>query len=136
MSPRLLIIAILSALSLLESGCRRDLTTAQGVVEEFLDQHYVYIDLPKAKQYCTGLALQKVDEEIQLTRGQAIDSSTRKPKVSYRLVEAKESGTGAAFIYEGTIEVEDAQSFTRRWLVRARKDENRWRISNFSEYES
>jgi len=115
-------------------GCGRDLQTARGVVEEFVDQHYVNIDLKKAQQYCVGLALQKINEEIGLTAGQVIDDSTRKPRIYYRLLEERVRKTRASFLYEGTIEVEDAPHFTRRWLIIARKENKHWRVSNFTEY--
>jgi outer membrane lipopolysaccharide assembly protein LptE/RlpB len=117
------------------SGCRRDLRTAQGVVEEFIDQHYVHIDLQKAKEYSAGLALEKINEEIRLTSGQVIDASTRKPKVHYRLLEKKEGERRVSFLYEGTIQAEDVPVFTRRWLIAARKEDNRWLVSNFTEYD-
>jgi hypothetical protein len=115
------------------AACGRDLGTAQGVVEEFVDQHYVHIDIPKARQYAVGLALQKLDEEIRLTSGQVIDASTRKPKVNYRMLEKKEADSRASFLYEGTIQTDDGTSFTRKWLIAARKNGNQWRVSNFSE---
>ena len=115
------------------SACGRDLGTAQGVVEEFVDQHYVHIDLPKAKTYAVSVALEKINEEIRLTAGQQIDASTRKPKVNYQLLEKKESGRSAAFLYEGTIQSDDGTSFTRKWLVAARKESDGWRVSNFTE---
>jgi hypothetical protein len=114
-------------------GCGRDLGTAQGVAEEFVDQHYVHIDIPKAKQYAVGLALAKLNEEIRLTKGQAIDVSTQKPKVNYALLEKKQGGNRASFLYEGTIRSDDGTSFTRKWLIAARKEGNQWRVSNFSE---
>ncbi len=117
------------------AGCGRDLRSAEGVAEEFVDQHYVEINLQNAKTHAMGLALDKINEEIRLTSGQTIDSSTRKPKVHYRLVEKKESDGRVSFFYEGTIRAEDAPEFTRRWLVVARKDGDRWRVSNFSESE-
>ncbi|MBI3000198.1 MAG: hypothetical protein HYY46_17365 [Deltaproteobacteria bacterium] len=116
-------------------GCRRDLSTARGVVEEFVDQHYVNIDLEKAKQYTAGLALAKIDEERRLTAGQVVDASTRKPTIHYRLLEKKESARRASFLYEGTIRAEDAPVFTRRWLILARREGDRWWVSNFSEYD-
>jgi hypothetical protein len=116
-------------------SCRRDLDTAQGVVEEFLDQHYVQIDLQKAKEYSAGLALEKINEEIRLTSGQVIDASTHKPRVHYRLLEKKEGESRASFLYEGTIQADDVPAFTRRWLVAARKQDNRWLVSNFTEYD-
>ncbi len=122
-------------LLLLLSGCGRDLNTAQGTAEEFVDQHYVNIDLQKAKEFAVGLALQKINDEIRLTAGQVIDASTRKPRVHYRLLEKKLSEGRASFIFEGTISAEDAPEFTRRWLVTTRKEGDRWRVSNFTEYD-
>src|SRR2546425_9578414 len=113
------------------SGCGRDLRTAQGVAEEFLDQHYVNIDIPKAKQYAVGLALQKINEEIRLTAGQTIDASTQKPRINYQLLEKRESGSRASFLYEGTIRSDDGTSFTRKWLIAARKEGTQWRGFNF-----
>jgi hypothetical protein len=115
-------------------ACGRDLRTAQGVVEEFVDYHYVYIDLKRAREFCVGLALHKINEEIRLTTGQVIDASTRKPKIYYRLLEKKEGERQASFIYEGTIRAEDAPEFTRRGLITARKEGGQWRVSNFTEY--
>ena len=118
---------------LFASACGRDLGTAQGVAEEFVDQHYVNIDIQKAKQYAVGLALEKLNEEIRLTAGQTIDASTQKPKINYQLLEKKEGGNRASFLYEGTIRSDDGTSFTRKWLIAARKEGNQWRVSNFSE---
>ena len=116
-------------------ACRRDLGTAQGVAEEFVDQHYVEINLPKAREYAVSLALEKIDDEIRLTAGQAIDASTRKPKVHYRLLEKKEAEGRASFLYQGTIQADEAPEFIRRWLVLVRKEGNGWRVSNFTEYD-
>ncbi len=116
-------------------GCSRDLGTAQGVVEEFLDQYYVNIDLQKAKTHTVSLALAKVNEEIRLTAGQKIDASTNKPKINYRLLEKKEGGRRASFLYEGTIHTDDGSSFTRKWIISARKESDQWRVSNFAESE-
>ena len=114
-------------------GCGRDLSTAQGVVEEFVDQHYVHFDLQKAKLYTVSLALDKINEEIRLTAGHKIDASTQKPKINYRLLEKKEGDRRASFFYEGTIQSDDGSSFTRKWLIAARKEGDQWRVSNFSE---
>ena len=119
--------------SLLFHGCGRDLGTAQGVANEFVDQHYVNIDLQKAKTYTTSLALDKINEEIRLTAGQKIDASTNKPRINYRLLEKKEGARRASFLYEGTITSDDGSSFTRQWLIATRKDADQWRVSNFTE---
>ena len=127
-----LILAFFVGLLLL-NGCGHDLTTARGVAEEFVDQHYVHIDLEKAKQYTVGLALEKINEEIRLTEGQAIDASTQKPRVNYRLLEKKQGESRASFLYLGTIRSDDGFEFTRQWLITARKEGNQWRVSNFTE---
>jgi len=123
----------LIVLNLFLTGCGRDFGTAQGVAEEFVDQHYVNIDIQKAKQYAVGLALEKLNQEIRLTAGQSIDASTQKPKVNYALLEKKEGANRASFLYEGTIRSEDGTTFTRKWLIAARKEGNQWRVSNFTE---
>jgi hypothetical protein len=120
-------------LALLGSACGRDLTTAQGVAEEFVDHHYVAIDLEKAKTLAVSVALSKVNEEIRLTTGQKIDASTQKPRVHYALLEKKEGDQRASFLYEGTIQSDDGTSFSRKWLITARKEGNQWRVSNFTE---
>ncbi|SRR5581483_5316164 len=125
--------AILGLVIGLAAGCSRDLNTAQGVAEEFVDQHYVAIDLPKARALTVSLAQHKLDEEIRLTTGQKIDAATQKPRVHYRLVEKTEGPERSTYLYEGTIESEDNTSFTRHWLITARKEANGWRVSNFTE---
>jgi hypothetical protein len=125
--------AIVALWAALAVGCGRDLGSARGVVEEFVDQHYVQIDLPKAKAYTVGLALAKINEEIRLTSGQIIDASTQKPKINYKLLEKRENPKRASFLYEGTITSDDGSYFKRQWLVTARKEGNNWRVSNFTE---
>ena len=123
------------ALVLSVNGCNRDLNSAQGVAEEFVDQHYVVIDLPKAKTLAVSVALSKLNEEIRLTSGQPIDASTRKPRVHYTLLEKKEGDQRATFLYQGTIQSDDNTTFTRQWLITARKEGAQWRVSNFTESE-
>jgi hypothetical protein len=135
MKRSLLQVVLVLLCTLALSGCRRDLRTPEGVAEEFVDQHYVQINLSKAKEYTVGLAQKKLDEEIRLTAGQVIDSSTRKPRVHYKLIEKKETTARASFLYLATIQVEDAPEFTRRWLIFARKEGDGWRVSNFTEFD-
>src|SRR5438045_1432564 len=87
---RLFSVAILFTLAVACGG--RDLKSAEGVAEEFVDQHYVNIDLARAREYSVGLARDKIDDEIRLTRGQAIDASTRKPRIRYELTDKKQEG--------------------------------------------
>jgi hypothetical protein len=124
---------LLLGILLFANACGHDLNSAQGVAEEFVDQHYVQIDLAKAKKYAVSVALAKVDEEIRLTSGQPIDSSTQKPRVNYQLLEKNESEKRSTYLYEGKIQSEDGTSFTKKWLITARQEGNQWRVSNFTE---
>jgi hypothetical protein len=127
----LILSAFLWLLSL--SGCGNDLSTARGVVEEFIDQNYVRIDLQEARKYVVGVALEKMNEQIRLTAGHTIDASTQKPRVNYQLLEKREGENRASFLYLGTVRTDDGYEFTRRWLITARKQDDVWRVSNFSE---
>ena len=118
---------------LLISACGRDLQTAQGVAEEFVDHHYVKIDLQKAKQYTVSIAQAKIDEEIRLTKGQSIDASTQTPRVNYALLSKNEGEQRSTYLFEGKIQSDDGTSFTRKWSIALRKETNGWRVSNFTE---
>lgn len=117
------------------AACSADEKSAQGVAERFVDQHYVQINLAAAEPFCTGLALKKVHDELRLTQGQVIDESTRKPTVHYRLMEKKEDGDHASFVFEGTIRLDAADKFTRKWIITTRNDGDLWKVSNFEEFD-
>jgi len=126
--------AVLVMLSALLSACRADPSTPRGTAERFLDAHYVRIDLPAALPYTKDLARHKVEEEIGLTQGQAIDETTRKPSVHYTFLEEHPVGDDMVnYLYRGTIVVEDADRFERRWLVTVRRDDGGWRVTNYQE---
>ena len=127
-------IAILCAL-LFIVACNHDSSPAQRIVERFLDAHYVTIDLAKSKELTVGLATSKIEQQIRLTQGQSIDASTRMPKINYKLLSKKENDKRASFVYQGTIQTDDGDSFTRNWLISARAEGDQWRVSNFTESE-
>jgi hypothetical protein len=131
----LLLRSIISIGAFWLAACGRDLNTAQGVAEEFLDQYYVNIDLQKAKQHTVSVASAKIEEQLKLTTGQKIDASTQRPRVNYSLLEKEEGEQRSTYLYEGNIQSNDGTSFTRKWRIAARKEKMGWRISNFSESE-
>ncbi len=129
--PTTIRIAILALF--LAAACGNDLNSPQGIAEEFVDHHYVKIDLQKAKQYTVSVAQAKIDEEIRLTAGQPIDASTQKPRVNYTLLEKNEGAQRSTYLFEGKIQSDDGTSFTRKWSIATRKEGNGWRVSNFTE---
>ncbi len=136
MSTRVRSLGLAALASAVLLACHADADGALAVTERFIDAHYVRIDLEAAVPLCTGLALQKLHEEQRLTQGQQIDESTRKPTVRYRLLDKKEEdGDHATFVFEGTIQVDDAGRFTRKWLISARRSDEAWKVSNFEEFD-
>jgi len=124
-----------AALLLALAGCQGEGdTTPQGAAEAFIDRHYVEIDLLKARELTAGLARSKLDEELRLTSGQAIDVGTRKPRVYYKLLQRRESRGRTAFVYELTIRPDGGGEFTRKLMIRVRKEQAGWRVSNYMEY--
>ena len=129
-------ITLLLALSAIFAACQPSADTAEGTARRFVDEHYVRMNLEAAKSYSTGLATHKVEEEQALINGQVIDESTRKPQVHYKLLETKPEGEDRiSFVFEGSIRVEDAGTFTQKWLVTARKDSAAWKVSNYQEFD-
>ena len=129
------IAAALLAVSL--AGCRAGTDTPRGAVEHFLDEHYVRMNLAAATQHTVGVARQKVEDEQRLVGDQQIDASTRRPSVSYRLVEEHAEGPdGTAFVYEATVRFDDGATTSLRWLVTARREaDGVWKVSNYQEFE-
>ena len=120
--------------ALLVVGCHPDPSTARGTAESFLDAHYVRINLREALPFTSGLARHKVEDELALVEGQPIDAATRKPTVHYRLLEERPDGDHAVnYLYLGSITVEDADHFERRWMVTVRHEADGWRVTNYQE---
>ena len=107
----------------------------RGVVDRFIAAHYMAIDLKAAEPLCTGLALDKLHEEMRLTEGQHIDETTRKPIVHYKLTAKRASPDHIEYLFRATIDVPDGGSFEKNWMITARKQADTWKISNFSEYD-
>jgi len=117
------------------AACRPDPSTARGTAERFLDAHYVTIELANALPYTSGLARQKVEQEMELVKGFAIDETTAKPIVRYRLIkEDPDPAGGSHFLYRGTIVLEGADGFDRQWLVTVRRENEGFRVTNYQEF--
>jgi hypothetical protein len=120
--------------SMVASGCH-PANSARGVVDNFIDQYYVAIDLKAAEPFCTGLALDKLHHEMTLVGNQKIDENTRKPVVHYKLTAERDATDHIEFLFRATIDVPEGGTFNRNWLITARKEAETWKVSNFDDYE-
>ena len=129
------ILLALAALALVASCQQHD--DAMRAAQNFTDQHYVAIDLAAAKQFTTGLATVKLEEEEQLVAGHAIDEGTAKPRVSYKLLERRPEGDDrVSFLFQGEARGQDSDDvFSRKWLITVKRDESGWKVSNFHEFD-
>jgi hypothetical protein len=131
---RIAAVAVVVALTLCFEGCTPP-NSARGVVDRFIEAHYIAIDLKAAEPFCTGLALDKLHKEMQLTEGQKIDESTRKPIIHYKLKAERKAPNHVTFLFIATIDVPDGGSFQKNWMITARKEGEMWKVANFSEYD-
>lgn len=124
---------LVAALIASAAACTSD-DPARAAAERFVDQYYVEIDLPGAREESTGLARAKVEKEIALLQGQAPAEDAVRPRIHYRFLEQQEPGRDRrGFVYELTISFDGGEQFQRRALVTVREDEGVWRAVNFQE---
>lgn len=128
---RLLALAVVLALGI--PACQ-SADPRRAVAEDFIDRLFVRIDQKSARELASGLAVAKLDDEIRLTQGQAIDEGTRKPQVSYRFLESKggEDEPTASLVYELHVRPDGADDFAKRLFLTVRREDSRWRVSNYT----
>ena len=116
------------------TGCTRG-NSARGVVDRFIEARYILIDQKQMQELTTGLALDKIHDEMKLTQGQNIDQSTRKPVVHYALEKTRTEGDKTTFLFKARIDVPEGGTFKKFWMITAKKDGEVWKVSNYSEYD-
>jgi hypothetical protein len=115
------------------SGCTPTGDSPRATAEAFLDAHYVDIDLEAARPLCVGLALDKLDKEVELTRDAKIDAETRKPRITYRIEESRDGADRAQYAYVLEIHPEGSDIFRKLVVLTLRNDSGAWRVSNYTE---
>jgi len=114
-------------------GCTPSGDSSRATAEAFLDAHYVDIDLEAARPLCVGLALDKLDKEVELTRDAKIDAETRKPRITYRIEESRDGPDRAQYAYVLEIHPDGADIFRKLVVLTLRNESGAWRVSNYTE---
>ena len=105
----------------------------QATAERFIDELFVKIDQPAARRLATGLAASKIDDEIRLKDGQAIDDTTRQPQIHYTFVQTgPEKDDAASLVYDLHVAPDGADAFTRRLVLTVRQDDGTWKVANYT----
>jgi hypothetical protein len=128
-----LLVLLLAATTLAAAGCTPAGDSARATAEAFLDAHYVDIDLEAARPLCAGLALDKLEKEVALTRDAAIDAETRQPRVTYRIEESRDGADRAQYAYVLEIHPDGADVFRKLVVLSLRNEAGSWRITNYTE---
>ncbi len=125
------VVSLVAALAV-AGGCHSS-DPRQALAERFIDALFIKIDQPSARELATGLAASKIDEEIRLKAGQAIDESTRQPTVHYTFVQLGAApDESASLVYDLHVSPDGADTFTQRLILSLRQDGGAWKVANYT----
>lgn len=118
------------------AGCGGAKSVPERAAVDFMDHYYVQTNLKLALEDTDGFARQKVSGSLQLTEGQAVDESTRRPAISYRLVESRVDGPEADYLYELQIQPSGLEAIRKKTRLKVREREGgEWKVTQFSDYD-
>jgi len=103
----------------------------EKAARDFLDTHYVHMDLQKSHSLAVGVAVDKIQKEIDLLDQVSPDSVSERPSIRYALKGRTNSDGAEVFEYELQIHA-GSGSFTKLVLLTVRPSANGWHVSNFS----
>ncbi len=115
---------------LLFSGCGPK--SAADVSDKFVDLYFVEIDQKRALPLTSGLAHQKIEEELSLVADirNSYQPDQAKPSIFYSRKSQVEAGEHARFTYDLTIR-QGRDETRRNALISAERLDGRWTIANF-----
>jgi hypothetical protein len=127
-----IVIALCIAMGIL--GCSRD-HGAQGVADQFMQAYYVRIDQAQALEFATGLAHERLRQELQqvapLRRGSNLEQA--RPKVSYTLARTQPEGRQVLLVYDLTITPSQVKPMLKKILIITEQLGDQWKVINFTE---
>jgi hypothetical protein len=124
--------ALFMAIALL--GCSQS-NSAPGVAEQFMQAYYVHIDQAQAMEFTTGLASERLRQELQrvasLRQGRTLEQA--RPKVSYTLARTQPEGQQVLLIYDLTITPAHVPPMLKKILIITERLGEQWKVINFAE---
>lgn len=132
-SSRSLLTPLLLVAALTAAACTSPTGSSRGAAEAFLDAHYVRITLEAARPFVAGLALEKLEREIKLVENNPDAAAAERPRVTYRMEEARDAGTRAHYAYELTIHPSGMDPFPKLVVLSLTNENGEWRVTNFSD---
>jgi hypothetical protein len=115
-------------------GCSQS-NSAQAVADQFMQAYYVRIDQTQALEVSTGLAQERLRQELQqvapLRRGSSLEQA--RPKVSYTLARTQPEGRQVLLVYDLTITPPQVKPMLKKILIITEQLGDEWKVINFAE---
>jgi transposase len=109
--------------------------SAQGVADRFVQAYYVQIDQAQALEFTSGLARERLRQELQqvapLRRGSSLEQA--RPKVSYTLVRTRPEGRQVLLVYDLAITPPQVKPILKKVLIITEQVGEQWKVINFTE---
>jgi hypothetical protein len=116
------------------AGCSRS-NSAQRVADQFMQAYYVQVDQAQALEFSTGLAHERLRQELQqvapLRRGSSLEQA--RPKVSYTLARTQPEGRQVLLVYDLTITPPQVKPILKKILIITEQLGEQWKVINFAE---
>lgn len=125
----------LIAFLILSLACGRG-EGALAVAERFMEHYYVLADLQGAKRFTTGLADEKIQEQVKLTAGSVADAEARSREVSFTLLEKQEQEGKVFLVYEVTVVPRGGTPFKKRSFLSLGLVGGAWKVTNFRDLDA
>jgi hypothetical protein len=100
-----------------------------------MQTYYVQIDQAQALEFTTGLARERLRQELQqvtsLRRGNSLAQA--RPKVSYSLTRTQPEGQQVLLVYDLTITPPQVPPMLKKILIITERLGEQWKVINFAE---
>ncbi len=118
---------------LLLFGCHAAPSASEQAARNFVDAYYVQINLPQALSFSDGLAANKIQTSVDLTKGVPPQEGDLRPKVSFKMIKKENDDLGERYLFELSIKPKNFSEITRQTVVRVRQTEAGWKVTQFSD---
>jgi hypothetical protein len=115
-------------------GCSAS-DSPQGVADRFVQAYYVQIDQAQALEFTTGLARERLHQELQRVASlrQGSGFAQARPQVSYTLTRTQAEDRQVLFVYDLTITPLQVKPILKKILLIMEQHGGQWKVLNFTE---
>ena len=132
------LVLFLALFTALISGCGHK-NSPKGVADKFLFRYFIELNQRGALELSTGLAVDKLKKEIELTQSirmtPNLDLAKARPFLDYKLVREQERRDNSTTLYyDVTIETPGDRDSKREVVLSTTRVDGIWKVSNFETF--